>query len=274
MSVRSVPRPGTSGSTPDYGGSFRFQGDVDAVMKSDASLIGNEFASVVAALSDGTYEYYSKGSKKGPFRPCFMDDPQFNAPLRYAHIDYAYEAQSKEIAKDWARGGKRFSTEPRLAKLPDDDSGPSKPAEFPHVFEKGQMVYIRKAPYRPFERAHIYNKPVERKVEGVALASKWSTTLNPMTYRMPDPWSKFAKDNNRYIRSPTPQFKSRSKRFATDKSSVMAEMQERSLDAETQPSVDTRPYTPFPSLDFLLSDKDGQQSIIDQVFHNESRVTR
>ena len=136
----------------------------------EAQYIGNKFAETITDLATGHYKPKSK-KRADAFKKVFWDDPKYNPPLNNTHICYEYDAHFKEESAYWHRGGKKFTNEPRLAKIgggifllrsflfiqinvsvPFLDMGPKKPEEFPHFFEKGTTVMKRKGKIRPYDQ--------------------------------------------------------------------------------------------------------------------------
>lgn len=278
--VRSVPTPARTKRNADLSNSasvremaeqiplWRLQGQ--AISDTDQAHIGEEFAHVIASISNGVLDHPKDTSPTSkPFKQVFWDDARHNPPLRNTHMCYEMDAQIKEGQRYWKKSGKKFSDEPRLAKIPMNDpnnEGPTKPEEFPNCFGKPSKVFDRTREVRPFSRARGYNKPIERDVSHVPLASKWANSVNPLTYRLPDPWAKFA-TNCSQIKSPTPQFRSGAKRFANDESPVRRHVQDKSLKNELAPTIDTRPYTPFPALDYMVGDGYTQEAAAADVYY-------
>jgi hypothetical protein len=135
--------------------------------ESESAVIGSEFARVIASLANGNYSTLAPLKKKiPPFKKLFWDEEKYNPPLANTHITYEYDAHIKPTDRYWLRTGNKFSRDRRIARRIDDAAlkGPIKPIEFPQCMELSSKVYERKRLIRPFLKAHVYNKPIERYV--------------------------------------------------------------------------------------------------------------
>ena len=97
-------------------------------------------------------------------------------------------------------------------------------------------------------------KPPEKIVTGVELASKWSSKLGPMTYTLPDLWNHVAPPDDStkkyvgFLDSKVPRFQE------NDESPIKKAVKLNSI-KNCNPSIETRPYTPFP----ILSEEDEEK---------------
>lgn len=146
-------------------------------------LTDNVFARTVASKargdwhslegSEATSRQSKKKKKKYPaFKPLFIEEPINNPSIANAHICYEYDAQYHESEKHWNGSGAAFSKQPRFEKPPEVPGGPSKPVEFPCFFEQPQKVFGRQRKIRPFARAQVYTRPLERPPGEVQLSNK------------------------------------------------------------------------------------------------------
>jgi len=90
--------------------------DDNSSIMTESQFIGTQFAQTIASLATGQYKAKPK-PKPAAFKKVFWDDPKYNPPLRNTHICYEYDAHFKEEKSHWRRSGKKFTNEPRLAKI-------------------------------------------------------------------------------------------------------------------------------------------------------------
>ena len=106
---------------------------------------------------------------------------------------------------------------------------------------------------------------------GVELASKWSSKLGPMTYTLPDLWDHVAppsdptKKHVGFLDSKVPRFQE------SDESPIKKAVKFNSI-KNCNPSIETRPYTPFP----VLSEEEDEEEEVEPsttLKKNEFQVT-
>lgn len=91
-------------------------GDDSSSVITEAQYIGSQFARTIIDISTGHYKPKPK-KKPDAFKTVFWDDPKFNPPLKNTHICCEYDAHYIEDKAHWSKSGKKFTNEPRLAKI-------------------------------------------------------------------------------------------------------------------------------------------------------------
>ncbi len=128
----------------------------------EASALGSHFAYAIAAIATGNQSLLLNSStspmatgrnspSKKPFRQIFYEEAHYNPSLSQAHIGSAFDAHVVEESSHWSSKGMSFPHEPRKFTYP-KDQGPTKPVEFPYVFEKPLKAYERQGEVRPYSR--------------------------------------------------------------------------------------------------------------------------
>lgn len=154
------------------------------------SLAGYRFAATVAALASGaSIDKIAPRPKNHPVKKIFWEEPRFNPPMAYGHIDYSIDAHITLsttvpltylsysidgnlvhsllwchviVAKaNWKRGGKKFRTGLRF-EVEREVLGPLMPEEHRQFFEKPTKTFGRRRELNHLNVARAYNKPAER----------------------------------------------------------------------------------------------------------------
>jgi hypothetical protein len=161
-----------------------------ATGNNEDAVNGRKFAQAIALVAAGRYEEVVKKKEFPAFKKIFWDEPMHNPPIANAPESYAHDAHDIEQSRYWKRAGNKFYAGDRLEHHHRDHDGPMNPEEFPHLFERPQLVFSRSRDLQPFSRARPYNKPVDRC--GVnpekAYLDMRTSLIGPLTYQLPDPW--------------------------------------------------------------------------------------
>jgi len=157
------------------------------------SLAGYRFAATIAALASGaSIDKIAPKPKSHHVKKVFWEEPRFNPPIAYGHIDYAIDAHITLTKANWKRGGKKFRTGLRF-EVEREVLGPLIPEEHRQFFEKPTKTFGRRRELNHLDVARAYNKPAERFNDTCVVEKnrkdQRTALIGPLTYKLPDLWS-------------------------------------------------------------------------------------
>lgn len=152
---------------------------------------GEDFANTISHISKG--EFTPERAKYPRFRKIFYEESQYNPSIANTHqVGYEHNAHQIEQRSHWSKTGHVVSLEERFPDpKPQNETGPVKPSEHPHFFEKSVKYFGRNRQLNPFHTAHQYTKPLDRvDKEVLKRIAEDKAKAGPGTYKPPDYWEK------------------------------------------------------------------------------------